>query len=200
MGAFKITLFHVEKIRVLMICFLSIYLFLLLGDNISTKFNPWILTASILLYLTIVIIDIYMFINTESKLIEANLNIGIQLMVLSINIYCYIVFNTKLYLPLTILYILIIDFTGRLIFKKRLFSYKGHSKSSSYVFLGAAIGGGFVKSMRLNHLNSFYQKIILLSCCCILSLMVMFIAVQMICKYIYISKYKNTHRFYLDFD
>lgn len=89
MGAFKITLFHVEKIRVLMICFLSIYLFLLLGDNISTKFNPWILTASILLYLTIVIIDIYMFINTESKLIEANLNIGIQLMVLSINIYCY---------------------------------------------------------------------------------------------------------------
>lgn len=28
-----------------------------------------------------------MFINTKSKLIEANLNIGIQLMILSINIY-----------------------------------------------------------------------------------------------------------------
>jgi hypothetical protein len=199
-GAFKITLFHVDKIRLLMICFLGIYAGILLGDNISTHFNPWILTASILFYLTILIADIYMFINTESKLIEANLNMGIQSMILSINIYAYIVFSTKLYLLLTIIYILIIYFTAMYIFKKRVFSYKNCSKSNPYVWLGAAIGGGFIRSMRLNHLNDFYQKIILLSCCLILSLLTMFISVQIICKYIYISKYKNTHRFYLVFD
>lgn len=200
-GAFKITLFHVEKIRLLMVCFLGIYLFILLNNNISTHFNPWILTSSILLYLTILIVDIYMFINTESKLIQANLNMGIQLMILSINIYIYILFNTKLYLLLIIIYILIIYFTTMYIFKKRVFSYKNRSKSSNpYVWIGAAIGGAFTRNMKLNHFNDFYQKIIILSCCCMLSLMILFMSVQMICKYIYISKYKNTHRFYLDFD
>ncbi|MDR3597882.1 hypothetical protein [Clostridium sp.] len=199
-GAFKITLFHVDKIRILMICFFCMYAGILLGDNISTHFTPWILKASILFYLTILIVDIYMFINTKSKLIEANLNIGIQLMILSINIYSYILFNTKLYLFLIIIYILIIYFAAMFIFKKRVFSYKSHSKSNPYVWLGAAIGGGFIRSMRSNHLDDFYQNIIVLSCCCILSLLTMFISVQMICKYIYISKYKNTHRFYLDFD
>lgn len=199
-GAFKITLFHVEKIRLLMICILGIYAGVLLGDSIFTHFNPWILTASILLYLTILIVDIYMFINTESKLIEANLNMGIQLMILSMNIYVYIVFATKLYLILTIIYILIIYFTAMYIFKKRVFSYKHRSKSNPFVWLGVAIGGGFARSMKSNQLNDFYQNIILLFCCCILSLFLVFISVQMICKYIYISKYRNTHRFYLDFD
>ena len=199
-GAFKITLFHVDKIRLLMICILCMYPGILLGNNISTHFNPWILTASILFYLTILIVDIYMFINTESKLIEANLNMGIQLMILSINIYVYIVFATKLYLLLTIIYILIIYFTATYIFKKRVFSYKNRSKSNPCVWLGAAIGGGFARSMKSNNLNDFYRNIILLSCCCILSLFLMFISVQMICKYMYISKYRNTHRFYLDFN
>lgn len=196
-GAFKITLFHVEKIRLLMICFLGIYVGILLGDNISTHFNPWILTTSILFYLTILIVDIYMFINTKSKLIKANLNIGVQLMILSINIYVYIIFATELYLLLTIIYILIIYFTAMYIFKKRVFSYKHRSKSNPWVWLGFAIGGGFARSMKSNH---FYRNIILLSCCCILSLFLMFISVQMICKYMYISKYRNTHRFYLDFN
>lgn len=199
-GAFKITLFHIDKIRLLMICFLCMYPGILLGDNISTHFNHWILTATILFYLTILLVDIYMFINTESKIIEANLNMGIQLMILSINIYIYIAFTTKLYLLLTIIYILIIYFTAMYIFKKRLFSYKNSSRSNPYAWLGAAIGGGFARNMKLNHFNDFYLKIIVLSCCGAISLFLMFISVQMICKYMYISKYRNTHRFYLDFN
>lgn len=196
-GAFKITLFEVDKTRLLMICFLLIYPCILLADNIFMHFNPWMLTTSILIYLTILIVDIYMFFNTKSKLIEANLNIGIQSMILSINLYLYFVFYMELYLLLMLIYILIIYFTAMYIFKKKAFSHKSNSKSNSYAWLGTAVGGGFIRSVRL---NDSYTKIIALSCSCILSLLIMFISVQMICKYICISKYKNTHRFYLDFD
>lgn len=196
-SGFKIILYNEKKIRLLLISILLILPFLLLADNVFLDFKTSIIITSIVLYSALVLVDVLLLFVKENLELK-NLIVGIQFLILSMLLFINFTYTVKLSFYLIPLYIFAVYLAGRLLYKRRFFSYKSSSnKNQSYAWLGVTLG--LILSRNIN-IGEFYKKIVLMICCCVFSLLLMFFSVQIISKYVYITKYKNTSRFYYEYE
>lgn len=195
---FKIVMFDASKIRLMLSCYFFCLPFLLLISYVFSDFSQIALIASVIISVSFLVSDIYAFIKTNKKLESSHLIMGIQGLVLAAILFVFFVIDMKFIFVYVIIYLVLIFILVKSIFKNRLFSYNSDSeKNSSYVWSGYAIGVIIARNLTL---GESYKYIFIKSVCLVFSLLLMFLSIQMICKFVYITKYKNSSRFYYDYE